>query len=48
MWDDPKGRRYGQPRKATFPDLRTGREMMAVIGADVESDKAGRRVAVQR
>jgi predicted dehydrogenase len=34
-------KRAGRPADATFPDFRTGHEMMCVIDAAVRSDKAG-------
>jgi predicted dehydrogenase len=39
-------KREGKPYKATFPDFRTGHEMMCVIDAAVESNKSGRWVKV--
>jgi len=35
-------KREGKPYAATFPDFRTGHEMMCVIDAAVESDRTGR------
>jgi len=40
-------RRRGKPYKATFPDFRTGHEMMCIIDAAVASNKAGRWVRVK-
>jgi predicted dehydrogenase len=37
----------GRPYQATFPDFRTGHEMMCVIDAAVESDRTGRWVEVK-
>ena len=39
-------KRAGEPYKAAFPDFRTGHEMMCVIDAAVESDRAGKWVEV--
>ena len=39
-------KRGGKPFKATFPDFRTGHEMMCVIDAAVESNKAGKWIKV--
>jgi predicted dehydrogenase len=39
-------KREGKPYRATFPDFRTGHEMMCVIDAAVESDGSGRWVKV--
>lgn len=39
-------KREGRPYRATFPDFRTGHEMMCVIDAAVESDRTGRWVKV--
>ena len=39
-------KREGKPYEATFPDFRTGHEMMCVIDAAVESDKAGTWIKV--
>ena len=39
-------KRGGRPYCATFPDFRTGHEMMCVIDAAVESDRTGRWVKV--
>jgi predicted dehydrogenase len=39
-------KREGKAYKATFPDFRTGHEMMCVIDAAVESDKSGKWVKV--
>jgi predicted dehydrogenase len=39
-------KREGKPYRATFPDFRTGHEMMCVIDAAVESDRTGRWVKV--
>jgi len=39
-------KRAGKPYKATFPDFRTGHEMMCVIDAAVESDRTGRWIKV--
>jgi hypothetical protein len=33
-------KRAGKPYRATFPDFRTGHEMMCVIDAAVRSDKS--------
>jgi len=41
-------KREGRPYRATFPDFRTGHELMCVIDAAVESDRAGRWVKVGR
>lgn len=39
-------KRQGKPYKATFPDFRTGHEMMCVIDAAVESNRTGRWIKV--
>ncbi|MGZ5499488.1 MAG: Gfo/Idh/MocA family protein, partial [Candidatus Aminicenantales bacterium] len=39
-------KRAGKPTKATFPDFRTGHEMMCVIDAAVRSDRSGAWVKV--
>jgi predicted dehydrogenase len=39
-------KREGKPYRATFPDFRTGHEMMRVVDAAVESDRLGRWVKV--
>jgi len=39
-------KREGKPYRATFPDFRTGHEMMCVIDAAVESNQSGRWVKV--
>ena len=39
-------KRAGKPKKATFPDFRTGHEMMCVIDAAVESNRSGKWVKV--
>ena len=41
-------KRAGRPFRAAFPDVRTGHDMMCVIDAAVESDRAGRWVPVRR
>jgi predicted dehydrogenase len=41
-------KREGRPFRVTFPDFRTGHDMMCVIDAAVESDRAGRWVEVKR
>jgi predicted dehydrogenase len=41
-------KRAGKPYAATFPDFRTGHDMMCVIDAAVRSDKAGRWTEVRR
>jgi predicted dehydrogenase len=41
-------KRTGQPVATTLPDFRTGHEMMCIIDAAVESDKAGGWTAVRR
>jgi predicted dehydrogenase len=41
-------RRAGKPYQTTFPDFRTGHEMMCVIDAAVRSDQSGRWVEVER
>ncbi len=40
-------KREGRPYQPTFPDFRTGHEMMCVIDAAVESDRTGRWVEVK-
>ena len=40
-------KRAGKPYRATFPDFRTGHEMMCVIDAAVRSNKSGRWVEVK-
>ncbi|HDT13561.1 MAG TPA: Gfo/Idh/MocA family oxidoreductase [Candidatus Aminicenantes bacterium] len=40
-------KRAGKPYEATFPDFRTGHEMMCVIDAAVESHRSGRWVRVR-
>ncbi|HOW85339.1 MAG TPA: Gfo/Idh/MocA family oxidoreductase [Candidatus Aminicenantes bacterium] len=40
-------KRAGKPFRADFPDFRTGHEMMRVIDAAVESDRAGRWARVR-
>ena len=39
-------KRAGKPVRATFPDFRTGHEMMCIIAAPVESDRMGRWVKI--
>jgi len=41
-------KRAGQAYDPTFPDFRTGHDMMCVIDAAIESDQAGRWVKVRR
>ena len=41
-------KRAGKPYRATFPDFRTGHEMMCVIDAAVRSGKSGRWASVDR
>ncbi len=41
-----RSKREGKSVPATFPDFRTGHEMMRVIDAAVESDRTGRWVSV--
>jgi predicted dehydrogenase len=41
-------KREGRPYRVTFPDFRTGHDMMCVIDAAVESDRSGRWVEVKR
>ncbi len=40
-------KRAGQPFRATFPDFRTGHEMMCVVDAAVESNRSGGWVKVR-
>jgi predicted dehydrogenase len=40
-------KRAGKPYQATFPDFRTGHEMMCVIDAAVESNKSGKWIKVR-
>ena len=47
-YDALAAKRAGKPYRATFPDFRTGHEMMCVIDAAVESDRTGRWAAVGR
>ena len=42
-----EAKREGKPYEAAFPDFRTGHEMMCVIDAAVESDRAGKWVEVK-
>jgi predicted dehydrogenase len=39
-------KREGKPYKGTFPDFRTGHEMMCIIDAAVESDRSGKWIKV--
>jgi len=40
-------KREGKPFRTTFPDFRTGHEMMCIVDAAVESDRLGRWVKVE-
>ncbi len=46
FYEAVSAKREGKPYRATFPDFRTGHEMMRIVDAAVESDRLGRWVKV--